>query len=84
MVRLMKKMASNHQVISISHLAQFAAGGDQHFFVYKDHLGAKSTSHLRKLEGDDRVAEIAKMIGGDHPTSMAFESARELLSMPTV
>lgn len=81
MVNMMKEMSKNHQVISISHLPQFAAGGDAHYFVYKDHSSDRSISKIRKLEKDDRITEIAKMIGGNDPTESAFSSARELLGI---
>lgn len=79
MVNMMKTMAQNHQVISISHLPQFAAGGDAHYFVYKDHSAEKSISKIKKLEKDERVLAIAKMIGGESPGESALQSARELL-----
>ncbi len=82
MIRMMRKMATNHQVISISHLPQFAAGGNKHFFVYKNHQSEKTVTRITELSHEQRVEAIAKMIGGDNPTSMAFESARELLSSP--
>ena len=82
MIRMMKKMAKNHQVIAISHLPQFAAGGDEHFFVYKDELGDKTVTKIQLLENKERIEAIAKMIGGDNPSEMAFESAKELLSLP--
>jgi DNA repair protein RecN (Recombination protein N) len=80
MVDMMKKMAQNHQVISISHLPQFAAGGDAHYFVYKDHSSDRSVSKIRQLGAEDRVMEIAKMIGGAEPGDSAIQSARELLN----
>lgn len=79
MVSMMKTMAQNHQVISISHLPQFAAGGDAHYFVYKDHSEAKSVSRIKKLQNDERVMAIARMIGGDQPGNSALASAKELL-----
>lgn len=81
MIQMMQKMAQNHQVISISHLPQFAAGGDAHYFVYKDHSSDMSISRIKKLENEERVTEIAKMIGGQNPGSSAFESAKELLQL---
>lgn len=79
MVNMMKVMSRNHQVISISHLPQFAAGGDAHYFVYKDHSAAKSVSKIKQLADDERVLAIAKMIGGDSPGDSAMQSARDLL-----
>ena len=79
MIRMMKKMAKTHQIISISHLPQFAAGGDAHYFVYKDHSLNQSVSKIKLLTNEDRVIEIAKMIGGKNPSESALESAKELL-----
>lgn len=81
MVNMMKEMAKTHQVIAISHLPQFAAGGDAHYFVYKDHSSDRSVSRIRKLESEDRITEIAKMIGGKQPTDSAYTSAKELLGI---
>lgn len=81
MIQMMKHMAQSHQVISISHLPQFAAGGDAHYYVYKDHSSNRSVSKIRRLADDDRIAEIAKMIGGENPGTSAVESARELLQI---
>lgn len=79
MVNMMKIMAKKHQVISISHLPQFAAGGDSHYFVFKDHSAEKSVSKIKKLQSEERVLAIAQMIGGEKPGESAIQSARELL-----
>lgn len=79
MVKMMKEMASRHQVIVITHLPQIAASGDEHYFVFKENENGRSISKIRKLQLHEREAEIAKMIGGDHPTEAAMENARELL-----
>ncbi|EMR03239.1 DNA repair protein RecN [Cesiribacter andamanensis] len=80
MVRMMQQMARGHQVISISHLPQIAAKGEAHYFVYKDNSTAKTFSRIKKLTEEERVQEIAKMIGGATPSAVAFESARELMA----
>lgn len=77
---LMKEMAERHQVIAISHLPQIAAKGDLHYFVYKDSAEATTVSKIRSLSNDERIREIAKMIGGENPTQTAMENARELMS----
>ncbi|MBL0739923.1 DNA repair protein RecN [Chryseolinea lacunae] len=77
---LMKTMATRHQVIAISHLPQIAAKGDAHYFVYKDNSSAKTISSIKLLGENDRVEEIAKMIGGAKPSKIALENAQELLS----
>lgn len=79
MAVMMKKMSANHQIISISHLPQIAAKGDAHYFVYKDNQASTAQSLIKKLEGNDRLDEIAKMIGGERPSDTARESARELI-----
>jgi len=75
----MKEMAKRHQVIAISHLPQIAAKADAHYFVFKDNSSAKTESQIRKLERNDRVVEIAKMIGGEKPSTINMENAKELM-----
>ncbi len=76
---LMKKMAKNHQLITISHLPQIAAKGDRHFYVYKDNSAHKAVSKIKALTEEERILEIAKMIGGNEPSAFAFENAKELM-----
>ena len=73
-------MASAHQVIAISHLPQFAARGDRHYFVYKDNSSERTISKIKQLEENERILEIAKMIDGDNPSQNAMQSARDLVS----
>jgi len=80
---MMQQMAASHQVVSISHLPQVAACGQAHYYVYKDSTAAKTVSRLKELTLAERTEEIAKMIGGAHPTESAYESARELLGQKT-
>ncbi len=79
MVHMMRRMAENHQVITISHLPQIAAKGTHHYFVYKDNSADKSMSKIKLLSDEERSLEIAKMIGGDNPSESALQSAKELL-----
>ncbi len=76
---MMQKMARKHQLITITHLPQIAAKGETHFLVYKEATGRKTTTAIRQLSEEDRVDEIAKMIGGAAPSRVARENARELL-----
>lgn len=75
----MKEMAQRHQVIAISHLPQIAAKADAHYFVFKDNSSKKTESQIRRLDNNDRIVEIAKMIGGEKPSALNLENARELL-----
>lgn len=79
MVRMMKEISQNHQVICITHLPQVAGQGDLHYFVYKDNSSAKTVSKIKLLEEEDRIQELAKMIAGATPSASALESAKELL-----
>ena len=77
--KLMKDMAQRHQIITISHLPQIAARADTHFFVYKESTRSKTVSSIKKLNENERIEAIARMIGGDKPSRVAVENARELL-----
>jgi DNA repair protein RecN (Recombination protein N) len=77
---MMKAMSAKHQLITITHLPQIAAKGDAHYFVYKDNSAAKTISSIRHLTGEERVEEIAMMIGGAKPSKVARENAQELLA----
>lgn len=79
MVRMMKEISKDHQVICITHLPQVAAKGDMHYFVYKDNNSDRTISKIKLLDETERVSELAKMIAGSNPSSSAVESAKELL-----
>lgn len=79
--KMMNKMAERHQLIVITHLPQMASNGEAHYFVYKDNSTDRTVSKVRKLAGEERIHEIAQMIGGANPTQVAYESAKELLAM---
>jgi DNA repair protein RecN (Recombination protein N) len=79
--RMMKQMAKSHQIIAISHLPQTAALGDAHYFVYKDDTSARAVSKIRKLADDERIMQIARMIGGENPTQSAIQNAKELMEL---
>lgn len=79
--KMMRQMATKHQVISISHLPQIAAQGDAHYFVFKDNSAEKSNSKMRLLDHEERVSEIAQMLSGAKPTASALDNARELLKL---
>ncbi|MCU0451792.1 MAG: DNA repair protein RecN, partial [Bernardetiaceae bacterium] len=74
--RMLSQMAQRHQLFVISHLPQTAANGDCHFFVYKDETAQRTESRLRRLSPEERVREIAQMIGGASPSPTALQSAK--------
>src|SRR5690606_31829796 len=77
---MMKRMARQHQLITITHLPQIAARGNVHYHVYKDNASKKASSKIRLLNEDERILEIAAMIGGEKPSETAIAGARELCS----
>jgi DNA repair protein RecN (Recombination protein N) len=79
MATLIEEMASRHQIFTITHLPQMASKGKSHFYVYKDETQQRTLSHIRKLNEEERITEIAKMIGGKSPSESARQSAKELL-----
>ncbi|MFT2009054.1 DNA repair protein RecN [Pontibacter sp. 13R65] len=79
--KMMQQMAQKHQIIAISHLPQIAAQGDYHYFVYKHDREDRTVSRIKRLSNEERVNEIAHMIAGANPSSNAFQSAKELLSL---
>jgi DNA repair protein RecN (Recombination protein N) len=76
---LLKQISKNHQVITITHLPQVAAAGNQHFLVYKSHLEDKSVTNIKSLDESNTILEIAKMLSGDRPTEAALENAKNLI-----
>lgn len=83
MGRLMQKMgATNHQVISITHLPQVAALGSSHYKVYKVEGESGTKTNIVELKGEERVREIAQMMSGERLTDAAIDNARLLLEKP--
>ncbi|RDB03817.1 DNA repair protein RecN [Runella aurantiaca] len=79
MGQMMREISKSHQVISITHLHQIATQGTAHYFVYKDNSSEKTVSKIRKLTFEERVKEIAQMIGGSKPSEAILQNAREML-----
>lgn len=72
-------LARTAQVIVVTHLGQVAAFADCHYMVHKSSDGVITASDVRSVEGDERVAEIARMLGGITDSPAALEHARELV-----
>lgn len=77
--QMLTQMSQGHQLIAITHLPQIAAAGIAHWYVYKDHAGEKTVSSLRELKGEERVDEIAKMIGGQQGYVELKDNVRKLI-----
>jgi len=75
----LKTLGRSHQVICITHLPQIASAGDRHFRVTKQVSGNRTSTEIRRIESEERILEIAKLIGGESVTEAALASARELI-----
>ena len=75
------QLAQHAQVIVVTHLPQVAAWADSHFVVTKNNDGTVSQSDVRKVSGEDRIEEIARMLAGLENSTSAREHATELLSL---
>ena len=80
MAAIMKQMSNGMQVFTITHLPQVAAKGDSHFKVYKEDTEHETLTHLVKLNNEERIVEIAQMLGGEKMSTSAIEHAKQLLN----
>ena len=77
--RKLKEISTHHQVLCITHIASVAAWADNHIHVEKLQGKGRTTVTAKYLSGEERVLELARMMGGMEPTRGIVESARELL-----
>ena len=80
MAEIMQQMSTNMQVITITHLPQIAAKGKHHYKVYKQDVANNVVTKLTELTDNERVMEIAEMLGGKNITTTAIEHAKQLLN----
>ncbi len=77
--RLMKQLGADRQVMAVTHLPQVAACADHHLQVSKQLQDGTTASQVLPVEGEQRVAEIARMLGGERLSGTTLAHARELL-----
>ena len=77
--RLMKQLGLDRQVLAVTHLPQVAACADHHLLVAKQLLGSSTLSSVAALQGEQRVAEVARMLGGERLSGTTLAHAREML-----
>jgi DNA repair protein RecN (Recombination protein N) len=77
----LRRVADLHQVLVITHLPQIAARADHHLRVEKIDAGGRAATRLTELTGEERVRELARMLGGDPDSAASLEHARELLGL---
>ncbi|WP_028579743.1 DNA repair protein RecN [Desulfogranum japonicum] len=78
--RKIGELASHHQVVCITHLPQIAAGADMHFKIEKIVEDGRTRTVVHRLAHEERVAELARMLGGQQPTQQTLAYAQELVN----
>jgi DNA repair protein RecN (Recombination protein N) len=81
--RLMKQLGRERQVLAVTHLPQVAACADRHLVVAKGLQDGSTTSRVAPVAGEARVAEIARMLGGERLSSTSLAHAQEMLNAST-
>ena len=81
--RLMKQLGQHRQVLAVTHLPQVAACADQDLLVSKAAAQGQVSSQVRGVSGEERVSEIARMLGGEKLSATTLAHAREMLGAPT-
>lgn len=78
---IMRELGTNMQVLTITHLPQIASKGRVHYFVYKQDTTERTITMIRRLDTDERVTEIARMLSGATLTEASIANARDLLGL---
>ena len=78
--RKLWKLARRHQVLCVTHLPQIAAYADAHYRVSKEVVLGRAFSHIQALSEEERLRELAAMLGGPRPSERMLATAREFLS----
>ncbi len=76
---IMEELAKGRQVLAITHLPQVASRGSEHFVVFKEDTSDATYTRIRKLQKEERVTEIARMLSGEELSDEALSNARVLL-----
>lgn len=80
MGNIIKSFSGSTQIINITHLPQIAAKGDAHLMVYKLEENGKTFTSIRHLTQNERIVELAKMVGGENFSDTTLKTAEELLN----
>jgi DNA repair protein RecN (Recombination protein N) len=79
--RKLESLSRVAQVLCITHLPQIASLSGEHFHIEKQQSDGRTVVRVRRLGEDERVEELARMLGGAHPTETAIRHAKEMLEM---
>ena len=78
---MMKKLSGSHQIIAITHLPQIAAEADSAFLIEKTTREGRTFTNIRALADEERVTELARLLGGENITDSVLSAAKEMLGM---
>ncbi|MDR1879641.1 MAG: DNA repair protein RecN [Tannerellaceae bacterium] len=76
---IMQELGTKMQVIAITHLPQIASKGKEHYFVYKEDTDKQTVTQIKRLDNEERIREVARMLSGATVTEASLANARELL-----
>ena len=79
----LKRVSENRQVICVTHLAQIAAGADNHLLIEKSQKNGRTFTEVTSLDREQRINEIARIMSGSEITENLYNSAKELLDRST-
>jgi DNA repair protein RecN (Recombination protein N) len=78
--QLMRQLGQDRQVLAVTHLPQVAACADHHLLVSKQRAGSQTVSSVAPITQEERVRELARMLGGNEQSEVSLAHARELLT----
>jgi DNA repair protein RecN (Recombination protein N) len=78
--QLLRQLGQDRQVLAVTHLPQVAARADQHLLVSKQQAGQQTLSTVTPMATEERVIELARMLGGNTQSEVSLAHARELLA----
>ena len=76
---IMKKLATEIQLIAITHQPQIAAKANHHYYVYKEKQKDKIATKIKVLNKEEQIMAVAQMLGGEKPSAVAIENAKEMI-----
>jgi DNA repair protein RecN (Recombination protein N) len=76
---LMRELGGRHQVVAITHQPQIAARAHSHFLVYKEDVGGRLQTGVKRLSEPERVEAVARMLAGEKPSAVVIQNAREMI-----
>jgi DNA repair protein RecN (Recombination protein N) len=79
--QLMRQLGADRQVLAVTHLPQVAACAHQHLVVRKQLVGSSTVSSVNPVEAEARVAELARMLGGERMLASTLAHARDMLQL---